>query len=217
MQTMTSQTQKSPTHQDARDRLRAAALDQFTRRGYAATNIRELCEAAGVTKPVLYYYFKSKEGLYLDLMEGAYSLFESAVVELTIYSGASFQRIINFCEGSFDLGMANLPLLRLIYSIYYGTPQGAPHYDLDRYNDRMLEAITALVREGITLGEIKDGNVNDITWAILSCLYTTLEEQLSHQQPRIDRAAMTRMLKLLFSGIGMHKPDDAACIPEGDI
>lgn len=96
---MTSQTQKTSTHLNARDRLRTAALDQFTRRGYAATNIRELCEAAGVTKPVLYYYFKSKEGLYLDLMEGAYSLFESAVAELTIYSGASFQRIVNFCEG----------------------------------------------------------------------------------------------------------------------
>jgi len=199
---MTSQKQDTPKHQDARYRLRAAALDQFTRRGYAATNIRELCEAAGVTKPVLYYYFKSKEGLYLDLMEGAYSLFESAVAELTIYSGASFQRIINFCEGSFDLGMANLPLLRLVYSIYYGTPQSAPYYNLDKFNDMMLEVITALVMEGITRGEIKDGNVNDIAWAILSCLYTALEEQLSHQKPRIDRASMTRMLKLLFSGIG---------------
>ena len=201
MEVMTSQTQNTPAHQDARDRLRAAALDQFTKRGYAATTTRELCEAAGVTKPVLYYYFKSKEGLYLDLMDGAYSLFESIVAELTIYSGTSFQRIINFCEGVFDVGMANLPLLRLIYSIYYGTPQGAPHYNLDQYFDRMLEVITVLVQEGIALGEISNGNTNDMTWAIISCLNTTLEEQLCHQQPRIDRTAMTRMLGLLFNGI----------------
>jgi TetR/AcrR family transcriptional regulator len=198
---MKPQTENTSAHQDARDRLRAAALDQFTKRGYAATTTRELCEAAGVTKPVLYYYFKSKEGLYLDLMDGAYSLFESIVAELTIYSGTSFQRIINFCEGVFDVGMANMPLLRLIYSIYYGTPQGAPHYDLDQYFDRMLDIITALVQEGIALGEIRNDNANDITWSILSCLNTTLEEQLSSQQPRIDRIAMTRMLKLLFYGI----------------
>lgn len=198
---MKPRTQNTPAHPEARDRLRAAALDQFTQRGYAATTIRELCEAAGITKPVLYYYFKNKEGLYLDLMDGAYSLFESTVTELTIYSGTSFQRIINFCEGVFDIGMVNLPLMRLIYSIYYGTPQGAPHYDLERYFYRMQEVITALVQEGIIRSEIINGNVNDMTWAIIACLNTTLEEQLCNQQPRIGRAAMTRMLGLLFNGI----------------
>ncbi|NVN91380.1 MAG: TetR/AcrR family transcriptional regulator [Desulfuromonadales bacterium] len=198
---MTLQTENIPTPPDARERLRAAALDQFTQRGYAATTIRELCQAAGVTKPVLYYYFKSKEGLYLDLMDGAYALFESTLAELTIYSGTPFQRIATFCEGVFDVGMSNLPLLRLIYSIYYGTPQGAPHYDLDQYFDRLLDVITALVREGIASNQITDGNLNDMTWAILSCLNTTLEEQLCHQQPRIDRSAMTRMLQLLFRGM----------------
>lgn len=201
MEPMTLQTENIPTPPDARERLRAAALDQFTQRGYAATTIRELCQAAGVTKPVLYYYFKSKEGLYLDLMDGAYALFESTLAELTIYSGTPFQRIATFCEGVFDVGMSNLPLLRLIYSIYYGTPQGAPHYDLDQYFDRLLDVITALVREGIASNQITDGNLNDMTWAILSCLNTTLEEQLCHQQPRIDRSAMTRMLQLLFRGM----------------
>lgn len=198
---MTADTENIPAPPEARERLRAAALQQFTQRGYAATTIRELCQAAGVTKPVLYYYFKSKEGLYLDLMDGAYALFESTLSELTIYPGTPFQRIITFCQGVFDVGMSNLPLLRLIYSIYYGTPQGAPHYDLDRYFDRMLEVITALVKESIATGEIRDGNLTDMTWAIISCLNTAMEEQVCHQQPRIDRGAMTRMLQLLFRGM----------------
>jgi len=32
-------------------------------KGYQATSTREIVEAAGVTKPMLYYYFGSKEGL----------------------------------------------------------------------------------------------------------------------------------------------------------
>ena len=35
----------------------------FAARGYDATSVREIVEAAGVAKPTLYYYFKSKEGL----------------------------------------------------------------------------------------------------------------------------------------------------------
>jgi AcrR family transcriptional regulator len=200
---MTTDIRTTQPQKDARERLLASALEQFTRAGYAATSVRELCEAAGVTKPVLYYYFKSKEGLYLELMEGAYSLFETTVAELTMYRGGTQEQIINFCEGVFDIGIANLPLLRLIYSIYFGTPQGAPHFDLDRYYDRMLEIICGLIQEGIDQGELRPGNVSDMTWAVLSCLNTTLEEQLCHQHPRIDRAAMVRMLGLLLRGIAM--------------
>src|SRR5437868_11775036 len=35
----------------------------FAARGYDATPVRAIVEAAGVTKPTLYYYFGSKEGL----------------------------------------------------------------------------------------------------------------------------------------------------------
>ena len=35
----------------------------FAERGYDATSVREIVEAAGVAKPTLYYYFRSKEGL----------------------------------------------------------------------------------------------------------------------------------------------------------
>ena len=38
-----------------------AAVRLFARKGYEATSTREIVEAAGVTKPMIYYYFKNKE------------------------------------------------------------------------------------------------------------------------------------------------------------
>ena len=35
----------------------------FAEQGYDATSVREIVETAGVAKPTLYYYFRSKEGL----------------------------------------------------------------------------------------------------------------------------------------------------------
>jgi len=74
---------------DARERLLSAALVLFTQRSYAAASVREICAAAGVTKPVLYYYFKSKEGLYLELMEGANTQFEDTVAQLIAFPGCA--------------------------------------------------------------------------------------------------------------------------------
>ena len=42
----------------------------FAERGYDATSVREIVEAAGVAKPTLYYYFRSKEGLAQALTDG---------------------------------------------------------------------------------------------------------------------------------------------------
>jgi TetR/AcrR family transcriptional regulator len=186
---------------EARERLLAAALDQFTRRGYAATSVRELCEAACITKPVLYYYFKSKEGLYLQLMEESYAQFETMLTDLSGFPGSARERVLHFCAGLFSSYIQQLPLVKLCYSIYYGTPQGAPTFNLEQYYDRMLDVLTGLVEEGIAQGEIRSGNVQDIVWTIMACLNITIEEQLCHRNPRIEGSSMIRMLDLVFNGI----------------
>ncbi|GAB4340745.1 MAG: TetR/AcrR family transcriptional regulator [Calditrichia bacterium] len=45
--------------------LTAARL--FAQKGYDRVSIREICEAVGVSKPTLYYYFKDKRNLILEL------------------------------------------------------------------------------------------------------------------------------------------------------
>ena len=46
-----------------------AAGRLFGERGYAATRLDEIATAAGVTKPILYRHFGSKQALYLALLE----------------------------------------------------------------------------------------------------------------------------------------------------
>ena len=46
-----------------REKLLSCALDLFYARGYDAVGIQEIVDAAGVTKPTMYYYFGSKKGL----------------------------------------------------------------------------------------------------------------------------------------------------------
>ena len=52
-----------------RRQLLDVALATFAERGYHATAMNDIAEAAGVTKPVLYQHFGSKRELYLELLE----------------------------------------------------------------------------------------------------------------------------------------------------
>ena len=214
---MTLGTQKITPDAGARERLLTAALSLFNEKGYAATSVRELVAAAGVTKPVLYYYFNSKEGIYLELMQSSYSSFESLVEGIHL-EGSARESIIRFCVNLFDGSVERLALVRLIYAIYYGPPQGAPPFDLEAYFARMLEQIQRLVSSGIAAGELQPGSAEDASRAIIAILTSAINDLLSGRESRLDREALVRMLNLLMDGIarrhshrikGMPAPADS--------
>lgn len=184
-----------------RERLLSSALELFITKGYAATSVREIVAAAGVSKPALYYYFGSKEGIYLELMNGALATFEALVAEVTAVPGTVQDRVMRFCIGLYDGSLSNIAIVRLIYSIYFGPPQGAPTFPIEQFFDRMLEILGTLVREGVTSGELRPVDQRDTTWAIVACLNIVLEEQICHSPPRVDREGLGRMIALLFNGI----------------
>ncbi len=186
-----------------RERLLTSALELFTMKGYAATTVREIVTAAGVSKPSLYYYFSNKEGIYLALMNNTYDIFRELISLLTAFRGSTRDRIIHFCTGIFDGFMVNIDVVRIIYSIYFGPPQGAPPFPYDRYFDEMLEIIRGMVHDGIDSGELRKVDESDAAWVVMSGLNSVMEEQLCYDDPRIDRDGLVRMIDLIFNGFGM--------------
>ncbi len=185
----------------ARERLLAAALELFNEKGYAGTSVREIVAAAGVSKPVLYYYFKNKEGIYLELMNETYATFQGVLSQLTATSGTSSERIVAFATSIFDAFVDNIAVVRLIYAIFFGPPQGAPFFSHEQYYDSMIQFIGGLVENGVAAGELRPVNVNDVTWAVISCMNTVMEEQLCNDPPRIDREGLVRILNLILDGV----------------
>jgi AcrR family transcriptional regulator len=55
--------------QQRRQQLVGVALTLFAERGFDATTMDDIAEAAGVTKPLLYQHFTSKRALYLELVD----------------------------------------------------------------------------------------------------------------------------------------------------
>lgn len=184
-----------------RERLLLAALTLFTSRGYAATSVREIVAEAGVTKPALYYHFGSKEGLYVALLEQTLALFHRQIETLAATPGSARARILHFCAESLTACRAHLPAVRLLFAIFYGPPQGAPHFDIAGLFDRLLATIRAMLEGGIAAGEFRPLPVAELTWAVVGILNTVLEEQICRNPPRIDGVGLTVALGIFLDGI----------------
>jgi len=97
------ETKELSSKDSVRQRLLGAATDLFARKGYAATTVREIVDSARVTKPVLYYYFQNKEGIYLELMRQTFSNVDYLVDFSRGEKGSSREKLLAFCDQAFSL------------------------------------------------------------------------------------------------------------------
>ncbi|MFD3975138.1 TetR/AcrR family transcriptional regulator [Streptomyces cyaneofuscatus] len=69
------------------EQILAAAMDEFGRHGHAAASMAEIARRVGVTKPMLYTYFGSKDGLYLACLEHVAPRLVTAIEEAMAEDG----------------------------------------------------------------------------------------------------------------------------------
>lgn len=72
----------------ARRQILAAALDVFSRQGYAGTTLDDITAAANLSKGAIYWYFESKADLFTTLLGERASIF-TELLEDAARSGAS--------------------------------------------------------------------------------------------------------------------------------
>jgi AcrR family transcriptional regulator len=196
---------KEPENESVRHRLLAAATDLFTQKGYAATTVREIVGAAGVTKPVLYYYFRNKEGIYLELMREAFARVDGLIAGIAGDRGSAAQRLLRLCDRAYTLFTEKIKLVRVMYAIYYGPHQGTPFFDFDAFHHKFLEGVRRLIEEGIRGGEFRKGNPDDMAWAVIGAINVAMEVHLGHPELQLGREGLARILKIIFQGISAEK------------
>jgi AcrR family transcriptional regulator len=149
--------------EDRPEEITAAALEAFAERGYAATRVDDVAKRAGVSKGLLYLYFKTKEDLFKAVIR---SFVVPRIDALRAIIDSSELSSEEFLRGPFlDFAKA-LPgspigiLVRLMIS------EGPKHPDLlefywDNVISRGLGAINELLERGVASGEFRRSVVND--------------------------------------------------------
>ena len=186
----------------ARTHLLASALKLFNRKGFAGTTVREIVAEAGVTKPVLYYYFGNKEGIYIELLEGSFKKLEDLLDSFHSEEGKVSEKLVTLYDRFFQLFCENIETVRLMHSIYYGPPQGAPFYDFEAYHRKLQDAVERLVEEGVRTGEFRTLDVNDVKMTIIGALHVAMNGRLCQtSEAAISRNGLSRLLNVIFQGI----------------
>jgi len=110
-----------------RERILDAADHIFGSIGFDAATTREIAERSGVNKALIHYYFKSKDGLLADLLEGYYArLTETLSAILLRPTGSLRERVGDLVGGYLDFLHANRNFVRIVHR----EASGGHHMDL---------------------------------------------------------------------------------------
>lgn len=99
---------------ERRAQLLLVAVACFTRDGYYRTSMEMVATAAGVTKPVLYQHFSSKEELYLEVIRRVGSQMCDQIDQLLDMEGDTSVRVAFALERISEIIIASAEPLRIL-------------------------------------------------------------------------------------------------------
>jgi AcrR family transcriptional regulator len=130
------------------------ALTLFSQRGYAATSIRDIIQAAGVTQPTLYHHFEDKVDLFRKLVEHYYGenlrQLKSAIESLPDCQS----RLLAMVQSSFEFCNADPRVPCLLFQTYFGPSVEEIAGILGKLTTKRFRLVTETIRGGIESGEL---------------------------------------------------------------
>jgi AcrR family transcriptional regulator len=188
-----------------RERLLAAAVRLFAANGYAATSVRDIVRAAGVTAPVLYHHFGSKEGLFLAIVRESQARVEAARQEVLAAGGTAAARILKLGATYLSLRREFAEFAWAIGRAVAAPPHAAPRIDVRALASERIRHFESLVDEGVSTGEFRPCAPRHVALALVGALEIASHPQWFDPGRSGSDGALEGMLAVILSGIAANR------------
>jgi AcrR family transcriptional regulator len=174
-----------------RQEILSAAVKVFGKKGFAATCVGDIADAAKIAKGTVYLYFDSKEEIYATAVQLVIAqLQELAAERIQSVSGVR-ERLRVAISVRMEFWHEQLNLYRLLLTV----GREARH---KRQTNEVLRSgqayFLAILKEAEAAGEIEGQDFDMIAWAILDLIRGANErriDRLTELTPQEDAAAIT--------------------------
>ena len=206
-----AQERKAQERQARRRRIQEAARTVFTERGYAGASIELIARAAQLSVGAIYLYFRSKEDLYVSLVEDTLTVFDVEMAqvrestEVTKRLRATWDILVRWAaqdtEGPRILRLLAQPAIRPQLSDEVVATVSA---GLGRIQDHL----GACIADGIHAGAYRQVNareISDLAWSVLLGSLDAAEMHASLDIPGEPLVVRTdRALALIEAALTAH-------------
>lgn len=129
------------------------ATEEFANKGLSGARIDEIAASTRTSKRMIYYYFGSKEGLYITVLEEAYRRIRAIEAELHLEDLPPEDALRKLVGFTYDYQLANPDFIRLVMNenIHRGEFL-AQSKTIQQLNVPAINAVTEVYQRGVASG-----------------------------------------------------------------
>ncbi|HEV8338795.1 MAG TPA: TetR/AcrR family transcriptional regulator [bacterium] len=195
----------------SRSAIVAAATRLFARRGFAETSMRQIAEAAGVSKAAIYHHFRDKDRLYRSLLEEAIESL-TAAMKRVLDDGPAAAALARAVALHLQFAAGGADLVRvLVAEELRADPRKRFGNVVARHREEELAIFQTVLERGIARGEFKPVDPVLSAQALSAVIHVLDVGMLSADQPLPVSETVANMMDVLLNGLG------ATGVPKDDI
>lgn len=188
-----------------RQRILAAAMEALAERNYTGVSMNSIAESCGITKPTIYYYFKSKRGLFTALARVVWEDLKD-IVRTEISSGRTFRESLSrITERILETPQTD-PLKARVHLAFAWDPNlRALLPTLREEMTEMHSLLTRLFELGVERGEISPSADLDLSCRIFaSVIHAYLARGIYGFDSREHKPSPGEIVEVLLQGLAGH-------------
>ena len=185
-----------------RQRILRVALKIFADCGYAGASVQAIVGGARVTKPVLYYYFGSKAGLYQALIHWAHDERYRLMQEAAGRVKGVAEQLTEVLAALFEFIHENRALMRIAFATAFAAAREIPKEIIYLPKGvRNFEFMHTLVRAGVATGEL-DGRIatRELAMGIFGMMNIKVMWHLVDPRRKLTRQDAEATVRLYLDG-----------------
>lgn len=183
---------------DTRKRLFDAAARIFARKGFEKTTVDEIAEAAEVAKGTIYYHFKSKEELFLFLVEEGIDILRLKISAALKDSPGIREGIAKMISAHLDFFEEYQELCLILLSEAWGI--SARQEKLQSMLSRYYAAVGAVIERGTEQQAIRPQDKEVLCASLFGMTVMVAQHFLRKKDPDRWQEVKEQVVALFFKG-----------------
>ena len=194
-----------------RQTILAAAEVEFALHGFRGTTVQRVADRCGLPKTNVLYYFKSKDALYLAVLDEILSMWNSAFDKATVEDDPA-ATIANYIADKMAFSRTRPEASKVFaLEIINGAPNLSEFFK-DRHTDWM-EGRVEVIKQWIAAGKLQATDPYYLLFHIWACCqhYADFSAQITELKRQAMKdsdfeQATTHLIKLILLGCGLDVP-----------
>jgi TetR/AcrR family transcriptional regulator len=185
-----------------RQQILHAALRRFAEKGYAGTSVQEIVDAARVTKPTLYYYFRNKADLFGALVDWAHEERYRRTQEAAARGTTLCAQLTGICASIFDFIAGHRDLTRLAFATAFAARGELPaEAGCLQKSLRSFDVVRGLMKQAVATGELnKHFDTEELALGFAGMMHIQIMVYLIQGGKPPNRRTARRLVELFLAG-----------------